>query len=117
MKNTRLFATLALAALLLPTAGFAAPSEAELMKQAKITKAEAEKIALAKVPQGKIQSAEIENEHHALVWSFDIVKPGSKDITEVLVDAKTGKIVSVDIENPAAQAKERAEDKAAAAKP
>ncbi|MEO5719348.1 MAG: PepSY domain-containing protein [Chthoniobacterales bacterium] len=114
MKNNRLFAALALAALLLPTAGFAASSEAELMKQAKITKAEAEKIALAKVPEGKIQSAEIENEHHALVWSFDIVKPGSKDITEVLVNAKTGKIVSVDTENPTAQAKERAEDKAAA---
>lgn len=114
MKKTY-FAILALALISLTArTGFAQASETELLKQAKITKTQAEQIALAKVPQGKIQSAEIENEHHALVWSFDIVKPGSKDITEVLVNARTGKIVSVDTENPAAQAKERAEDKAAA---
>lgn len=115
MKHT-LFASLAVATFLLPSLGFPAESEAGLMKQAKVTKAQAEEIALAKVPQGKIKSAEIENEHHALVWSFDITTPGSKDITEVLVDAKSGKILSVDTENPAAQAKERAEDKAAAQK-
>jgi uncharacterized membrane protein YkoI len=103
----------ALTALLLPTSGFAAPTEAELLTQAKITKAQAEKIALARVPRGKIQSGEIENEHHALVWSFDIVMPGSRDITEVLVNAKTGKIVEVSTENPTAQAQESSADKAA----
>ncbi|MGI8433037.1 MAG: PepSY domain-containing protein [Chthoniobacterales bacterium] len=112
-KNYRLFLAVALTALVFPTAGFAAPSEAELLKQAKITKVQAEEIALAKVPNGKIHSAEIENEHNALVWSFDIVKPGSKNITEVLVNAKTGKIIDVSTENPAAQAKESAADKAA----
>ncbi len=112
-KNNPLHFAVALTALLLPISGFAAPSEAELLTQAKITKAQAEKIALAKVSHGKIQSAEIENEHHALVWSFDIVKPGSKDITEVLVNAKTGKIIDVSTENPAAQAKESAADQAA----
>ncbi len=112
-KICHLLFALALTALLLPASGFAAPTEAELLTQAKITKAQAEKIALQKVPHGKVQSAEIENEHHALVWSFDIVKPGSKDITEVLVNAKTGKIVDVSTENRAAQAKESAADKAA----
>jgi uncharacterized membrane protein YkoI len=110
-KNHHLFFTLALTALILPTSGFAAASEGDLLTQAKITKAQAEKIE--KVPNGKSQSAEIENEHHALVWSFDIVKSGSKDVTEVLVNAKTGKIVEVSTENPAAQAKESAADKAA----
>lgn len=118
MKPTNLpgLAVAVAATFALATSSFAAPSEAELMKQAKITKAEAEKIALAKVPHGKIQSAEIENEHYALVWSFDIAKPGSKDITEVLVNAKTGKIVEISTETPKAQAKERAEDKKAAGK-
>ena len=102
---------LALTALFLSTSAFAAPTEAELLRQAKITKAQAEKVALARVPKGKIQSAEIENEQHALVWSFDIVEPGSKDITEVLVNAKTGKIISLSTETPAAQAQESSADK------
>ncbi|PYK40424.1 MAG: hypothetical protein DME49_00525 [Verrucomicrobia bacterium] len=104
---------IALTTIFVTTSGFAAQSEAELIAQAKITKSQAEKTALAKVPRGKIQSAEIEKEHHALVWSFDIVRPESKDITEVLVNAKTGKIVSFSTETPAAQAKESADDKAA----
>lgn len=98
--------------LVLSGAALAAPSEAELTKQAKISKAEAAKIALAKVPNAKIQSEEIENEHNALVWSFDIVKAGSKNVTEVLVNAKTGRIVSVSTETPSDQAKERAADQA-----
>ena len=93
-------------------AAFAAePSEAELMKQAKITKAEAERVALAKVSQGVVKSAEIENEKGHLVWSFDIAKPGTRDITEILVDAKTGKIISTQTESPRDQAKEAAADK------
>lgn len=113
-KYQHAFLAVALTASILPLSVFAAPSEADLLAHAKITKVQAEKIALEKVPNGKIESAEIENEHHALVWSFDIVKPGSKDITEVLVNAKTGRIVDVSTENPAAQAKENAADKAAA---
>jgi hypothetical protein len=97
--------------------GFAAatfagqPSEAELMKQAKITKAEAEQIALAKVSHGIVKSAEIEKEKGHLVWSFDIAQPGTHDITECLIDAKTGKIVSTQTESPRDQAKEAAADK------
>ncbi|MGI8432278.1 MAG: PepSY domain-containing protein [Chthoniobacterales bacterium] len=94
----------------------AGETDAQLLKQAKISKTQAEQIALARVPDGKIRSAEIENEHNALVWSFDITKPGTKDITEVLVNAKTGKIVDVSVENQNDQAKEAAADKAAAAK-
>lgn len=82
------------------------------MKQAKISKTQAAKIAIAKVPNAKIQSEEIENEHNALVWSFDMVKSGSKDVTEVLVNAKTGKVVSVSTETPNDQAREHAADKA-----
>jgi Peptidase propeptide and YPEB domain len=79
--------------------------------QAQITQKEATKIALAKVPSGKVKSAEIEKEHGKLIWSFDITTPKSKNVTEVQVDAKTGKIVSIQVETPKDQAKEAAADK------
>ena len=65
------------------------------------------KIALAKVPQGKIKEAELEEENGKLVWSFDIATPHSKDITEVQVNAVTGEIVSVEKETPTDQKKEK----------
>jgi uncharacterized membrane protein YkoI len=86
-------------------------TQAELKAQAKITQAEAEKTALTKVPDGKIKEAELENERGILIWSFDISMPSSKSITEVQVDAKTGKIVSTEVETPEDQAKESAADK------
>jgi uncharacterized membrane protein YkoI len=83
----------------------------QLQAEAKVPQAAAEKTALAKVPNGKIKSGELEREHGKLVWSFDISVPHSKNITEVQVDAKTGKIVVVEIETPKDQAKEKAADK------
>jgi hypothetical protein len=44
------------------------------------------------------------------VWSFDIAAPGTRDITEVQVDAVTGAIVSVETETPAQQAAEKKQD-------
>jgi uncharacterized membrane protein YkoI len=95
------------------TSIFAAKNEtqAQLQAEAKVTQAAAQKTALAKVANGKIKSGELEREHGKLVWSFDISKPGSKNVTEVQVDAKTGKIVSVNVETPKDQAKESAADK------
>jgi hypothetical protein len=86
-------------------------SEAELMKEAKVTKSQAEKIALTKIRGGIVKSAELEKEHGLLIWSFDIAKPGTKNITEIQVDAKTGKIASVQIETLKDQGKEAAADK------
>jgi predicted small secreted protein len=112
MKRIRMFGLTLGMALGFAAAAFAAePSEAELMKQAKITKTEAEQIARAKVSHGIVKSAEIEKEKGHLVWSFDIARPGTHDITEVLVDAKTGKIISTRTESPRDQAKEAAADK------
>ncbi|MEO6785276.1 MAG: PepSY domain-containing protein [Chthoniobacteraceae bacterium] len=94
------------------SAAFAADeTQAELKAQAKITQEDAAKTALTKVANGKIKSAELEKEHGKLVWSFDISMPKSKNITEVQVDAKTGKIVSTQVETPEDQAKEAAADK------
>jgi uncharacterized membrane protein YkoI len=92
---------------------FGAPSQTELMKEAKISKAQAEKTALGKVPHGAIKSEELEREHGKLIWSFDISMPKSKSITEVQVDASTGKIVSTQVETPKDQAAEAAADKKA----
>jgi len=50
---------------------------AKLQAQAKVSKAVAEKTALAKVPGGKVASSELEEEDGKLVWSFDIATPGS----------------------------------------
>ncbi len=83
---------------------------AKLEAQAKISKAEAERIALAKVPAGTIKEAELEKEKGKLIWSFDIATPGTKDITEVNVDAMTGAVVDVSKETVAEQQKEKKEE-------
>jgi uncharacterized membrane protein YkoI len=67
-------------------------------RQAKISKADAEKVAMAQAPTGTIQEAELEKEHGRLIWSFDMKVPGAADITEVNVDALTGQLVSVEHE-------------------
>jgi uncharacterized membrane protein YkoI len=108
---TSLIAVALLGGLSAFTLGAAEESQAALKVQAKITQAEAERIALAKVPGGKIKAAELEKEHGKLIWSFDISMLKSRNITEVQVDAKTGKIVSTQIETPNDQANEAAADK------
>ena len=87
-----------------------ATSQQELAAQAKITKDEATKIALNRVPGGTVKECEIENENGKLVWSFDLATQGTQDITEVQVDALTGAIVSVEKETPADQKKEKEAD-------
>jgi uncharacterized membrane protein YkoI len=99
-----------IAAFSFSSVALAAPTdEAALIKEAKVSKTDAEKTALAKVPNGTIKSEEIEREHGKLVWSFDIAKPGAKDITEIQVDAMSGKITHIEIEKPKDQAREAAE--------
>ncbi len=85
-------------------------SEAKLVAEARTSRADAERTALEKVPGGTVKEGEIEREKGRLVWSFDIATPDSKDITEVLVDALTGEVVSVAKETPAEQAKEKKKD-------
>jgi hypothetical protein len=95
-------------------AAFADPAtQAKLAAEAKISEADARTTALAKVPGGTVSSSELEREHGKLIWSFDIAQVGSKNITEIQVDAKTGKIVSTQIETPAKQRKEAIADKKA----
>ena len=118
MKIISIICTIATAGLL---AGFLAAcatdregeekgNTAKFEAQAKITKAEAERIALAKVPGGTIKEGGIEKEKGKLIWSFDIATTGTQDITEVQVDAMTGEVVDIAKETPADQEKEKKED-------
>lgn len=86
-------------------------SQANLQAQAKISKADAERIALAQAPNGSIKESELEREKGKLIWSFDIATPGSKDITEVNVDAVSGQVIGVEKESPKTEAKEKEKEK------
>ena len=61
---------------------------------ARITQAQAERAALAKVPGGKVKSAKLARENGQLIWSVDIVTPLTKKIAAVQVDARSGKVLS-----------------------
>jgi uncharacterized membrane protein YkoI len=68
----------------------------KLHAEAKLDRDAAEKIALARVPGGTVQEAELEKERGRLIWSFEITTTGSDEVTEVEVDAKTGEVISTE---------------------
>jgi uncharacterized membrane protein YkoI len=72
----------------------------------RITKAEAERIALTKVPGGRIRSAELATARGQRFWSVYIAKPESKNAKEIRVDTATGQILAVQTERPEDQAEE-----------
>ena len=75
----------------------------------KIGMAKAKAIAL-KNASGKIQSSELEKENGKMIYSFDIRnKKGT--ITEVNVDAYSGKVVAVSEENQKKEAAEKKQEK------
>lgn len=86
--------------------------KAGMLKQARITPEVATATALAKVPNGKVQAAEIEMEKKKLIYSFDIKVAGKSGIEEVAIDAMTGAVIGVEHETPADEAKEAKADKA-----
>jgi uncharacterized membrane protein YkoI len=87
----------------------ASNDQASMQKEAKITMDKAREIALAKVPGGKVKSSELEREHGKLIYSFDILNTKAS-VTEVNVDAITGKIVAVQQENAAKEAAEKKQE-------
>src|ERR1700724_1405469 len=106
------FAALASLFALSASLAVADPStQAKLAAEAKVSEADARTTALAKVPGGSVSSSELEKEHGKLIYSFDIAQTGSKNITEVQVDAKTGKVVSTKIETPDKERKEAMAEK------
>ena len=103
---------LALATSWTPFNLWAQQSETELFKQARVTKHQAKQIALAKVKRGAIKCVALEKENGVLIWSVDIAQPPKKGLTDVWVDATTGKITAIEIETPITEKKEVAEQKA-----
>jgi uncharacterized membrane protein YkoI len=75
-------------------------NQSDLQAQAKISKDDAEQIAMAKVPNGTIKESELEKENGHLQWSFDMTTPGEKNITEVNIDAITGNVLNIGKEAP-----------------
>jgi uncharacterized membrane protein YkoI len=84
-------------------------NEAKLAKQAKITKEQAQEIALKRAP-GAVESGELEREHGKLVYSFDI-RNAKGTIDEVQVSAITGKVVRVEHENKKQEADEKRKER------
>jgi Peptidase propeptide and YPEB domain len=103
---------LALATSWTPCNLWAQQSETELFGLARVTKHQAKKIALARVKRGAIKCAELEKENGVLIWSVDVAQPPNKDLTDVWVDATTGKITAVEVETPITEKKEVVEHKA-----
>ena len=84
---------------------------AKLRAQAKISEDSARTVALAQVPNGNVQSGELEREHGKLIYSFDIAVAGQEGVEEVNVDARTGAVVKHEHESAkkeAAEAKKEA---------
>ena len=69
----------------------------------------ATQIALNRV-HGTIKSKELEKEHGRLIYSFDI-STGKGKITEVNVDAYTGRVIAVDVEDAKKEAAEEKNEK------
>ena len=91
---------------------WAQQSDTELVKQTRVTKRQAKKIALARVRHGAIKCVVLQKENGVLIWSVDIAQPPKKDLTDVWVDATTGEITAVEVETPITEKKEVAEQKA-----
>jgi uncharacterized membrane protein YkoI len=95
-------------------AAFPAEVPDSLKSLAKLTLDSAAKLALARVPTGTIQKAELEREKNAVIWSFDILVPGQSGISEVNVNSVTGEVWPTEHENAATEKAEAREDSAAA---
>ncbi len=76
-------------------------------KHAKLTKQQATAIATKKEP-GTVRSGELEHENGRWIYSFDI--QAGNQIHEVNVDANTGSVVEDSVEDPAAEAREKAQE-------
>jgi len=90
---------------------------AALVKQARVSEADAAKTAVARVKHGRIEAVELEDEGGKLIYSYELKVAGRSGVEEVNVDAKTGRVVSTEHENAKSEAKEAAQEKKETKKP
>lgn len=71
-------------------------NESKLIEEAKISEAEAEKIATEEVA-GKVTEKEVEKENGTIVYEFDIKTDAGE--TEVEIDGMSGEVLQVEIDD------------------
>jgi uncharacterized membrane protein YkoI len=87
-----------------------AAANAKLRAEAKIDEATARTTALKEVPNGVVQSSELEREKGKLIYSFDIKAPNKSGIEEVNVDAVSGAVLAHEHETAAKEKREAAQE-------
>lgn len=93
--------------LLTPAISSAGAIKGSLIKQASVTRSEAENIALSQVQEGKVLHTDLRKEHGKIIWFFDVSRPHTKNITVVQVDAKSGNILSISAHPPTHQSQQK----------
>ena len=88
------------------TASVKSDVPSDLSKEATVTLDAARSTALGRVKGGVVGSEELEREHGKLIYSFVVVVKGKSGVTEVNVDAKTGKVLNIHHETPAKEKRE-----------
>ena len=73
---------------------FVSASPLDTKNGAKITKNEAEHIALKNYPGARVTAARLEKGAGGLIWLIEIASPKTKTAVAVTVDAVSGRIVS-----------------------
>ncbi|OAH57761.1 MULTISPECIES: PepSY domain-containing protein [Bacillaceae] len=73
----------------------------QLEKEATVTKEESIAIALKEVP-GKVKDTELEDEDGVVVYTVDVIDDKGEE-REIVVDAKSGKVLKVEIEEDDAE--------------
>jgi hypothetical protein len=109
MERMKVLVPLVLSAALMIAVPAAARSKSS--SHAKVSMKAARATALARVPGGKVRSAELEREHGKLIYSFDIRVPGKPGIEEVHVSAINGKVLSMAHEGRKAERKESRQER------
>lgn len=71
---------------------------------ASINRDAAERIALREVPGANIVGGGLEKAHDGrYVWTMELATRKSRNLTEVVIDAESGKVLTVRLESPADQ--------------
>lgn len=128
MKGSGILSALMIVGLSAPPVGAAVPcsihpapgtSDSQLQGLAKLSRSEAEKIAVSRLKSRRavsVASGELEAEHGCLIWSFDLKVAGRSGLQEIQVDAGNGKVLSVKHETSKQESAERDSEKAQTSK-
>lgn len=98
MNTHHIMAALALCAAPLAAQEMKTDLPDSLVAKAKVTETAARKTAATKVPKGTATAVELERENGKLQYSYEFTVPGETGVTEVNVDAITGKVLGVEKE-------------------